>query len=249
VQSAYAPERKRPAGANTVAARNYQELQMRKSGSGVRRFLPVVLLLSICLSNLPVHGKQPNDWGIKAGVSVSNQSYRYKTEEIERHFKDFTGVCVDIFGNTVQSDHFSMAGQLSYSQKGCIEEVSSTYVDPSSPQGYADGGKIKLRNQIDYISVAVLGRMGLDLKVFKPYLFAGPRWDFPIRTKSISSSIYDHIKDNWGYSAGFGGEFKFLWPNRMLVEFQYSPDFNGIFKSDGLTVTKTSYEVKLGFLF
>jgi hypothetical protein len=237
-----------PAGAERDAAGKYQGIPMRKSGAGFRGFT-FVLFLIVCLRNAIVFGGRPNDWGIKAGVSVSNQSYHYKTAEMERHFKDFTGLCVDIFGNTVQTDHFSIAGQLSYSQKGCIEEVSTAYVDPSSPQGYADGGKIKLKNQIDYVSVAVLGRMGLDLKVFKPYVFAGPRWDFPIRTKSISSSIYDHIKNNWGYSVGFGGEFKFFRPERMLVEIQYSPDFNEIFKSGGLTVTKSSYEVKFGFVF
>lgn len=222
---------------------------MRKSGAGVRGFTFAVLLLIVCLRNTSVFGGRPNDWGIKAGVSVSNQSYQYKTMAVERHFEEYKGLNVDLFGNTVQTDHFSIAGQMSYSRKGCIEEVSSTYADPSSPQGYSNGGKMKLKNQIDYISVAVLGRMGLDLNLFKPYVFAGPRWDFPIRTKSISSSIYDHIKNNWGYSAGFGTEFKFFWPERMLVEFQYSPDFDEIFKSDGLTVTKWSYEVKLGFVF
>ena len=208
-----------------------------------------VFLLDVCFSGLPVHGIQPNDFGIKVGVSVSNQSYQYKTMKMDRHFKNYTGLSIDLFGNTLQSDHLALAGQLSYAQKGCTEEVFSAYVDPNSPEGYANGGKIKLINRVDYVSASVLGRMRLDLNVLKPYVFFGPRWDFPIRTKSISSSIYDHLKNNWGLSAGIGAEFGFFRPERMLVEFQYSPDLGGIFESDALTVRKTSYEVKLGFVF
>jgi hypothetical protein len=222
---------------------------MLRSESKVRILPAALLLLAACLPNFPSYGSEPADWGIKAGVSVSNQSYHYKTTEIERHFNSYTGLSVDIFGNTLQSDHLSMAGQLSYVQKGCAEELPSAYADPSSPQGYADGGKMIFQNRIDYISVAVLGKIRVDLNAVKPYLFFGPRYDIPFKTKSISTSIYDHLKNNWGLSVGIGAEFRFFWPDRMLVEFQYSPDLDEIYETEALSIRKTSYEVKFGVLF
>jgi hypothetical protein len=222
---------------------------MRKNGSGFCVFSTAVLLLGVYLWSAPVFGGRPNDWGIKAGVSVSNQSFHYKTMAVERHFTEYRGLNLDLFANTVQSDHWAVAGQLSYSRKGFAEELPTTYVDPSSPQGYTNGGKRVFTNTIDYISVSVFGKINAGVKAFKPYVFCGPRLDFPMRTKSISSSIDDHLKNNWGISAGCGCEFKFFWPDRMLVEFQYSPDMSDIYRTDRLSIRKSSYEAKLGVVF
>jgi hypothetical protein len=89
----------------------------------------------------------------------------------------------------------------------------------------------------------------IDLNGIKPYVFFGPRFDCPFKTKSISTTIYDHIQNNWGIAIGFGGEFKFVLSNRMLIEFQYSPDLNEIYHTESLSIRKSSYEVKLGLLF
>ncbi len=197
----------------------------------------------------PIYGNQTNDWGIKAGASISNQYYDYQSSGMERHFDPYIGFSIDIFNNTFHSDHVELIGQLSYIRKGCTEELYSTYVDVSSPQGYAGGGKIKLINRIDYISIAILSKLYIDLKGFEPYVFFGPRFDYPFKTKSISTTIYNNIKNNWGVSVGFGCEFPFIFSNRMLVEFQYSPDLNEIYKTKALSIRKSSYEVKLGIIF
>lgn len=235
----------------TLLIKNLQKkgLHVFNNKSKNRLFLNILLLLILIFVHLPIYGNQTNDWGVKFGLSFSNQTYNYKLFDIERHFDNYVGLNIDIFNNTLHSDHIILISQLSYIQKGCTEEFFSTYVDPSSPQGYANGEKIKLVNRIDYISIAVLSKIVIDIKKIKPYVFFGPRFEYPVGIKSLSATIYNHIKNSWGFSIGFGGEFPFVFSNRMLVEFQYSPDLNEIYKTEALSIRKSSYEVKFGVIF
>lgn len=192
-----------------------------------------------------------DEWGFKAGISISNQNMKYKTVQIDRDFDNYIGLNIDAFVNILDYKIFDLITQLSYSQKGCIESIISTYVDPIT-HNYIDGETHYFKNKTDYISYFILGKLKSNLKVLNPYLILGPRIDFLINTKSetIPHIIYDDLKKyNLGLTIGVGTEFNLLIPYKMLIELQYSPDLEKIYDTQFLYIEKISYEMKLGIIF
>jgi len=192
-----------------------------------------------------------DEWGFKIGISVSNQNMKYKTVEINRDFDNYIGLNIDAFVNIFDFKIYELISQISYSQKGSIEGIVSTYVDPII-HNYVIGETVNYKNRTDYISLFILGKLNSDLKFLNPYVIVGPRIDFLINAESetIPEQIYDDLKKyNLGLSIGVGTEFSLLIPNKMLIEIQYSPDFEKIYDTQFLSIEKTSYEIKLGIIF
>lgn len=212
-----------------------------------------ILIIIFFLFNLPynLYPKPLNKWGFKTGISVSNQNMKYKSIEIDRDFDNYIGLNFDAFMNIFDYKIFEVVSQISYSQKGCIERIIPTYCDPIN-NNYFEGKALNFKNKIDYVSFFILGKLNSDLKILNPYIILGPRIDFLINTESTSipKQIYNDLKKyNWGLSIGVGTEFNLLIPYKMLVEIQYSPDFQKIYETQFLNIEKTSYEIKFGIIF
>ena len=210
--------------------------------------LSIILIFILPLYSL---AGSTNQWGIKLGVSISTQNFKYKTSEIDRDFDNYLGLHADAFVNFVDRKTYAFVAQISFSQKGCIETITPTFVDPVN-HGYIDGDPIKFRNRTDYLSLSILGKLNLNLNVLNPYIIIGPRIDFLVNTKSetIPKSIFDNLNRNsFGMTLGIGREFSLFIPYKTLIEFQYSPDLTKMYDSQFLSIEKTSYEIKMGITF
>ncbi|MBN2102404.1 hypothetical protein JW835_00015 [bacterium] len=187
-----------------------------------------------------------NDWGIKLGICISNQDFDYKSKEFNPEFENYYGPNLDLFYNFIDLKNVEIIGQLTYSKKGCKHTIIGAYVDTTSPTGYTDGPELKLINRIDYISFSLLGKLNKKISSIRPYLFLGPRFDYPIKVEA--DWLYTHLSKTWGLSVGVGTEFHFIKSTKIIIEFQYSPDFTNILNEVCRSAKKESYEIKMGFV-
>lgn len=210
-----------------------------------------ILLISFAATQSPAHAQLLSEWGIKGGITVSNQNWKFSVPDIDRETDNYVGLNLDLFGTIIEKNAFSAIGELSYVQKGTSLEIVPTFVDPSG-HGYIDLDPIRFKDRFDYVSLSLYGKIKQRFWRLSPYVFIGPRIDLLVdeSVETIPRSTYEKFeKLNWGVSLGLGSEIETFLPFRILVGFQYSPDFSHLYEHGYLSIRKYSYEIELGVIF
>lgn len=189
-----------------------------------------------------------NSIGIKSGLAIANQDYRFKSGNQSLDTKDRTGVYVGLQTEMLKKKYFSLTIDLGYIQKGRQDEIEETSVD--NPEG--TGNYATYDHRYDILSCSPSVKFGLPLGNFAPYAYAGPRVDYLMGVKDDPALYYPSPRSKtttFGASYGVGLSYD-LQQIGFLIEFQHQPDFTPILdlgsSTQGLEGTNEAFILSFG---
>ena len=207
-----------------------------------------LLLLFIIFSFSNLSAQFIRGWGIKAGMTISNQTWDYSSSlDIDFETEDKIGLNVGLFMEILDLPFFSIVTELNYIQKGMELALPRTTADYPTANGF-----VNWDTRIDYLNIAAMAKVRLNYGIIKPYILVGPKIDYEI-SKSFSDINASDIEDQFdesrlGAKVGIGTEINLL-PMTLLVEILYDADFNELYNKQNLKVSSNSFDLRIGIFF
>jgi len=201
------------------------------------------------------YGQDSISFGIKAGLTNSNQLYEYSEIFIldSEDFNNRYGMYLGVFSELYISRHISFIIDLSYKQKGMIDEIDATLFGKSP---------LEFNNRLDFLTLSNTIKFYYSTKYITPYLLTGLKYDILI-AKKISSNLdspfgfinyYDFVYDKYnknilGLIFGFGIETKSLICFPILIEWVFNHDLEKVRIHENLEIQNISNELRIGIKF
>lgn len=186
-------------------------------------------------------------FGIKAGLSLSDQSYEYDITGFEVSRLNQYGISAGIFLSHKVSFLPELRFEVDYVPKGSSIKILKT--SEQSPDIYEI---IKIQDRIHYISINVLALPALlNSWTIAPYLIIGPRIDILAgSTSDIPSLVLDDLRSTvLGATIGAGINLQLKSSASLLIEIIYNPDFSYAYEKGVLTVKNNSFQLMTGISF
>jgi len=207
----------------------------------------ILLTITLILAGLPALFAQANySLGIKAGVSLANQSYRITPIDYILETELVTGPAFSLFVEAFRGNHFSFQADLSYFLKGSKSNTQSITVDHmNNDQIIVNEGDMST-STFRYLSIAPMARYRMGQGSLQPYFLLGPRLDILLKYESDSEyPLDDQNQIIPGLTIGAGLEYK-LRRMGLFAELQYQGDFIPVSGADPLLINNHMISFTLG---
>ena len=206
----------------------------------------VLIVIFLWAGSLALPGQGIAGLGVKAGISLANQNYRFTPIDYTMETEPVWGPAVAIFVEAFSGDHFSFQGDISYALKGCSSSTRSVTVNHmDQDRVIVNEGEVS-KSTFRYLSFAPMVRYRIGQGSLVPYFLLGPRVD--VLLKYQTSFEYPLAVQNSiiiGLSCGAGLEFR-LQQAGLFTELQYLPDLSPVTGEDPLRVTNNIVSITLG---
>ena len=166
-------------------------------------------------------------WGITIGGTRATQKWYYQLPDVTEKMKYRNGFNGSLFGEFLTHDIFSWISELQYNQKG----AKVTFLDG-----------IPFNSRTNYLSFNNFLKMRAEGYDINLYFLAGPRIEYLLST----NGPINFNKLHFSASAGVGCDFNFLDPWILFTELHYNPDITKSYKSSGIGIRNTAWELKIG---
>jgi hypothetical protein len=209
----------------------------------------IIIAMVLWLGSLALSGQGFASLGVKAGISLANQSYRITPIEYTLETEPVWGPAVSVFAEAFRGDHFSFQGELSYALKGSSSGTASVTVDHLDQDRIIVNQGEVTKSTFNYLSFAPLARYRVGQGSLVPYFLLGPRID--ILLKYQTDSEYPLTEQNrfvLGLASGAGLEFRFQRVG-IFTELQYLPDLSPVTGKDPLLVNNNMIMLTLGIRY
>ena len=209
-----------------------------------RRLASIALILWAGLAIL--YGQFPSSFGIKAGISVADQTYQFEPIDYKMETEVVVGPTFSLFLEAFRGDHFSLQLDLSYFLKGSKTRTQSVTVDHlNNDRIVVNKGELST-SRFSYLSIAPMARYRLGKGNFQPYFLLGPRVDFLLKYESDSEyPLENQNKVIPGLTLGTGLEYG-LDQMGLFAEIQYQGDIIPVTGQDPLLVNNHLLSFTLG---
>ncbi len=199
-----------------------------------------------------IHSQVIESVGFKAGISLANQTWKYKSVSNETVYDYKSGFCGILSAELLKSRYLSFTSDLGYFQKGMQYKVLNT--SPEFPEG--DGTYTTYKSSYQYLSLSPMLKAFYNLNNFGFYALLGPRVDYRLAYQSDDTDMVlgESKKGILGLTYGGGVEYQ-LDRVGILLEFQGQPDFTGIIDTEpsedstGLKITGNAFTITTGISF
>jgi hypothetical protein len=214
----------------------------------MKRMVPVILLL-LFFATLTVDGQFIGSAGLKAGVSMANQSHRITPIDYTIKTDPVTGPGIAIFMEAFRGNHFSFQTDLSFVAKGSKTTTESVTVNHlENDRIIVNEGDPKV-SRFYYLCLSPMARYRIDLKRITPYAILGPRVDFLLEYKTDSDyPLEEQNKVIPGLTGGLGAELN-LNGLGIFLEFQYQSDLMPVTGKDPLLINNNILLFTLGIRY
>jgi hypothetical protein len=195
--------------------------------------LRVLILLGCLFATTNVYGQ----FAAKIGYTSAGQSWQNSDNSALATTERLSGTNVGVSFGIIKMPFIGLRGEANYIQKGM--KVST----PAIASG---------ENRIDMIALEIHGLIKFSSPVLAPYIFAGPRFDIKVKTKSTSywKKFYDNLNSSvQGLSIGVGAEILSTLPINPFAELKYEYDLGNIYDSDNLTIKNNAVSFRVGVQF
>jgi hypothetical protein len=212
------------------------------------KLFTLILVISILYCN----GQVIESIGVKGGISISNQTYDYRSLGFTYKYDYKVGLYSALTAELFKGKYLSLSTDIGFVQKGMQQEVEE--ITAEFPEG--TGEYIIWETTIGYISLSPMLKGFYDFNRFTTYALIGPRIDYRIKYESNFSShiINETNKLIWGITYGAGAEYK-IKKFGIILEFLGHPDFTAIMDKktsdgySGLKITGNSYIITTGIKY
>jgi opacity protein-like surface antigen len=204
----------------------------------------LIFLTFLFISTVSVNSQILSNFGLKAGLGISNQSWDYK-DDINLEFDNKVGIAPRVFFEFLDLSLFEMQAELGFLQKGFKEKVPIGSV--TQPDG--TGEFINVNNKLNYLSLSALAKLKYTIGVITPYIILGPQFNL-LLSKEIDKGwevVFDEFsKNNFGISVGIGSDVTNVFPFTFLIEYKYERDFIDNFDSPNINIKNYSHIFLVG---
>jgi hypothetical protein len=211
----------------------------------MKRVIPAILI--ILLHGSPaVRGQFVQATGLKAGVSLANQSYRFTPIDYTMETEPVTGPAAAVFLETFRHEHLSFQLDLAFAAKGSKTTTQSVTVNHlDNDRIIVNEGDLKVSRSY-YLSLCPMARYRLDREHLIPYALLGPRLDLLLKYSTDSDyPLEEQNRFIAGLSGGVGLEFN-LTGLGLFIEAQYQPDLSPVTGKDPLHINNNILLFTLG---
>ena len=214
----------------------------------MKRVIPVIIFFLLS-ATLTVEGQFIGSVGLKAGISLANQSHQITPIDYTLETDPVTGPAAGIFMEAFRAKHFSFQTDLAFVAKGSKTTIQSVTVNHLDNDNIVvNEGDIKVSN-FYYISISPMARYRIDLENITPYAMLGPRVDFLLKYKTDSDyPLEEQNKVIAGLTGGVGAEFN-LNALGIFIEFQYQSDAMPVTGKDPLLINNNIFLFTLGIRY
>ena len=174
----------------------------------MKRSLSTIAL--ILIAGISVLYAQANySLGIKAGVSLANQAYKFTPIDYTMETEPVVGPAISLFVEAFRGSHFSFQVDLSYLVKGSKTSTGSVTVDHlNNDQIIVNEGE-QSTSTFKYLSIAPMARYRMGQGSLVPYFLLGPRLDMLLDYSTDSEYPLDNQNGTiLGLILGAGLEYK-----------------------------------------
>jgi hypothetical protein len=211
----------------------------------MKRSLATIAL--ILMAGISVLYAQANySLGIKAGVSLANQTYKYTPIDYTMETEPVVGPAISLFVEAFRGSHFSFQVDLSYLVKGSKTSTESLTVDHlNNDQIIVNEGE-QSTSTFKYLSIAPMARYRMGQGSLVPYFLLGPRIDMLLDYSTDSEYPLDNQNGTiLGLTLGAGLEYK-LEKLGLFTELQYQPDLSPLTSEEPLHINNDMISFTLG---
>jgi len=212
----------------------------------MRQMRYIIFMMAITVTTL-VCGQFPASYGVKAGVSLANQSWQLTNLDYTLETEVLSGFTAALFMEAFKGEHFSLQFDAAYALKGSSSTTESISVQHLENDAITVNEGERSTSEFAYISLAPMARFRFDLEHLVPYVLLGPRVDFLLSYTTDS----EYPLDTWkgytvGLSIGAGLEYR-LGQFNLFAEIQYQPDLSPLTNQEPLLINNELLAFMLGF--
>jgi len=214
----------------------------------MKRVVPVIIFV-LLFSMLTVDGQFVRSVGLKAGISLANQSHQLTPIDYTLETDPVIGPGIAIFMEAFNGKHFSFQTDLAFVTKGSKTTTQSVTVNHlENDRIIVNEGDSKV-SRFYYLCLSPMARYRIDLERITPYAMLGPRVDFLLKYKTDSDyPLKEQNKVIPGLTGGVGAEFN-LNGLGIFLEFQYQTDAMPVTGNDPLLVNNNIFLLTLGIRY
>ena len=214
----------------------------------MKQVVPVILF-ALLSGTLSVDGQFLKSMGLKAGISLANQSHQFTPIDYTLITDPVTGPAIAVFMEAFRGKHLSFQSDFAFVAKGSKTTTQSVTVNHlENDRIIVNEGDLQV-SKFYYLSLSPMARYRIDMKRWTPYAVLGPRLDFLLKYKTDSE--YPREEQNkiiLGLTGGVGVEYN-LNNLGVFVEFQYQPDLSPVTNQDPLLVNNNILLFTLGIRY
>lgn len=211
----------------------------------MRRGLATIAL--ILMAGISILYSQANySLGIKAGVSLANQSYQLRPIDYTIETEPIVGPAIFLFVEAFRGSHFSFQVDLSYLVKGSKSSTESLTVDHlNNDQIIVNEGE-QSTSTFKYLSIAPMARYRMGQGSLLSYFLLGPRLDMLLDYSTDSEYPLENQNGTiLGLTLGAGLEYK-LEKVGLFTELQFQPDLSPLTNEEPLHINNNIISFTLG---
>ena len=196
---------------------------------------------------IAAQGQNPASYGLKGGVALANQSWRFTNLDYTMDTEPLTGLAAALFVEAFKGEHFSFQVDVAYLEKGSKTTTESITVNHNEGDMIeANQGEVTI-SKFTYISVSTMARYRFDLEHLVPYFLLGPRLDFLLNYGSESDYPLETQNGTiFGLTAGTGLEYR-LPQFHLFAELQFQPDLSPVTNTEPLLINNNILAITIGF--
>jgi hypothetical protein len=209
--------------------------------------LIIAALLIGC--TLTLNGQFVKSAGLKAGISMANQSHRIDIIDYTIETELIAGPVVTLFSEFYRGKHLGLQADLSYVARGSKTSVESVTVNHlKNDLITVNEGEPKV-SRFNYISLSPVVRYRIRGAAVTPYLLLGPRFDYLIKYETESEyPLEEQNSFILGLSGGAGVELS-MGKLGLMAELQYQPDLSPVTNQDPLLINNNCLLFSVGINF
>jgi len=214
----------------------------------MKRVLPAIIFVFL-ITTLAVEGQFVEGVGLKAGISLANQSYQITPIDYTLKTEPVIGPAAGIFMEAFRGRHFSFQTDLAFVAKGSKTNTQSVTVNHlENDRIIVNEGDLKV-SKFYYLCLSPMARYRIDLDRITPYALLGPRVDFLLKYKTDSDyPLEEQRKVIPGLTGGVGVEFN-LNELGIFIEFQYQTDAMPVTGKDPLLINNNIFLFTVGIKY
>ncbi len=209
---------------------------------GLKQEIGILLLAG----SMAVQAQIPASFGLKAGIALANQSWKFTALDYALDTEALTGLSTALFVEAFKGEHFSFQMEVAYLEKGSKTTTESITVNHLQNNRIEVNEGELVTSKFTYISVSALARYRFDLKNLVPYFIVGPRIDFLLNYLTDSAYPLENQHGTLvGLNLGTGLEYRLAQLN-LFAEVQYQPDLSPLTNKDPLLINNNALSFTLG---
>jgi hypothetical protein len=206
-----------------------------------------VILIFVCLFGfVTVQGQFIRHFGLKAGISVANQSYLFTPIETLLPTDALLRPGVVFFMEAFDGDHVSMQMDIGYVPKGNRTTAQSITINHMDNDRIVVNEGPLITSIFHYLTFSPMVRYRQDMEKVVFYTLLGPRVDYLLNYSTNSDFPLEYQSEILiGLTGAFGLEYKFEKLN-AFSEIQYQPDLSPLTSHVPLMVNNNCLFLTIG---